>query len=243
MTTRDYLRWFWRSLLRQRAAAHPLNRAAREQGIQPISGLDDPAAPWNAPCGLTPEEGAAFDAALRNTADLLSDENLDAHRISASIQAAIRQLREQLAEAHARLAEIGEVATEWSIGDTTGSWTIARYTEAGARANAPGFGDGATAIRRLVGEWRTDTEPADATAAAHSATHTDAESARAHGDGSNSSATAAGPPEPEPDRDTSAWCWAPNPHGRLHCGLLKNHPPPHLRGERTWTDDETGAER
>jgi hypothetical protein len=49
------------------------------------------------------ERGEGADAAaLRDIADLLSDENLDAHRISASIAAAIREMREQLAAATAR---------------------------------------------------------------------------------------------------------------------------------------------
>jgi hypothetical protein len=54
-----------------------------------------------------------------------------------------------------------------------------------------------------------------------------------------SASPAAGLSEPEDGRDTSAWCWAPNPHTLLHCGLLRDHEPPHRRGERTWTDDTT----
>lgn len=44
-------------------ATYQLQVAAR--GILPVGGLDDPAAPWHAPCDLTPEEGDALDAALR----------------------------------------------------------------------------------------------------------------------------------------------------------------------------------
>jgi hypothetical protein len=45
--------------------------------------------------------------------------------------------------------------------------------------------------------------------------------------------------EPEDGRVTSVWCWAPNPNGPLRCGRLRDHEPPHRRGERTWTDDDT----
>lgn len=67
------------------AAEYPLDRAAREQGIKPITGPDDPRAPWNAPCSLTEEEGDSFDAAL---AELRADPTEPLPRITDGITAA-----------------------------------------------------------------------------------------------------------------------------------------------------------
>jgi hypothetical protein len=85
----------------------------------------------------------------------------------------------------------------------------------------------------------SDTLAPDASPDGRSATETDAEPFKASGVELEFGKGTAGPSEPEDGRDTSAWCWAPNPNGPLHCGLLRDHEPPHRRGERTWIDNDT----
>jgi hypothetical protein len=74
---------------------------------------------------------------------------------------------------------------------------------------------------------------ANGTARALSATETGGEGVRESVGGNTSSILPQGLSEPEPPRDTAAWCWAPNPNGPLRCGRLRDHEPPHRRGERT----------
>lgn len=166
----------------------------------------------------------------------------DQGRAAAAVYAANDKLRAERDEARARLAEIGEVRVEWSIrwredGDVSGK----PHTEAEARERAGANPRTLALVRRLVTQWR-DAEPADAAQDGRSATETDAKPSEATGVELEFGKGTAGLSEAEDDRDTSAWCWTPNPHTLLHCGLLKNHPMPHRRGERTWTD-ETGTER
>jgi hypothetical protein len=161
----------------------------------------------------------------RDIADLLSGENLDAHRVSASIAAAVRELREQLAVATARAEKAeAELANAYGAGwyDAIDAYRRPRW---GAREAG----------------WCKYREQmtADAAQDGLSATETDTEGSQASVDGNASSILPQGLSEPEPERDPSAWCWAPNPHTLLHCGLLRDHEPPHLRGERTWTDNDT----
>jgi hypothetical protein len=60
--------------------------------------------------------------------------------------------------------------------------------------------------------------------------------------GNSSSITPQGLSEPESPRDPSAWCWAPNPAGRLHCGLRRGHGGPHQRDGRGWYNDAAATE-
>jgi hypothetical protein len=161
-------------------------------------------------------------------------------------------------EARARLAEIGK-ATVWGQPRTEWTWSARKpdgtaippmfpdpppRTEDEVRREFDGVVDNMgyrkVLLCREVTAWR-DAGTADATGTALSATETGDDGSPVSMDAANSSTTAAGLTEAEDDRDTSAWCWTPNPHGPLRCGRLKNHPMPHRRGERTWTD-ETGTE-
>lgn len=107
------------------------------------------AATYESVASFEPHERPQDDRAAvdRNIADLLSDENLDAHHISASIQAAIRQVRADLAEVRKSLrGQFMQLATN------------SFFYPAGAGTYGDGYADGRrdayNAAAEIVGEWK-----------------------------------------------------------------------------------------
>ena len=102
-------------------------------------------------------EAAASD---RDIDDVLSDENLDAHRISASIAAAIRRLCADRNQLRARIAELGEIREEWGytyrnhLDEIEGEY----WDEATARRCA---NTGDHIMHRFIGRWREVDDSAD----------------------------------------------------------------------------------
>jgi hypothetical protein len=159
-----------------------------------------------------------------------------------AIAAQLRKQGDQLAaataraeKAEARVAELGEPETEQRIIGVSGRVYTPTEFDLPHRAD---WLPGVRLEERQVypTRWRV---VADAAQDGLSATETDDGASQAPGVELEFGKGTAGLSEPEPSRDTSAWCWAPNPNGPLHCGRLRNHEPPHRRGERTWTDNDT----
>lgn len=150
------------------------------------------------------------------------------------------ELHAQLDAARARIAELGEPEVERRIIGVSGRVYTPTEFDLPHRAD---WVPGVRLEERQVypTPWRVAPDAAQ-DGLSEPVERSETSGGAFHG---NTSATAsAGLSEPEPPRDTSAWCWAPNPNGPLRCGRLRDHEPPHRRGERTWTDDDTtGADR